>query len=238
MVVLHPLGDLVGAGADGVLAAHAEVGDFSHGLGVHYGHGGAGELGNEAGVGLGQGDREVIVVGDGEALQAVYLPGLESLGPQDLQGYVVVDAAGGEQALKGILHVGSGEGAAVGEDHPFPQGEAVGQAVIGDAVVLNQAGDYLAGAVGLDLYLEEAVKDVHGHHVVVGGLGHVHGLDIVKGRCPEQALLHAGGGGSGGSLPGAVGGGGIAAGTAAGGQRKYQRKAQQQGQKLFHGTPP
>ena len=190
MVVYNPLGDLVGTGADGILAGDAKVGYLLHGLLIHNGHCGAGKLGNEACIGGRKGDGELGIADHGETCKGICLAVLEGFRAGNFQRNVVVYAAGGEQTLKGILNVRCGQGAAVGEYYAFTKGKGVGQAILGGGIAGAEAGHYLGAAVVLNLNLKETVEDIHGNHVVVSGLCHVHGGYIVQSRYPEQTLFH------------------------------------------------
>ena len=192
MVVGHPLCNHIGASADGVLALLAEAGNGFHGLGVHNGHGRAGKLGDKAAVGLIQRDGKMGVVLDGKPFQSVCLAVLKRLSALYLQRNVIVDAAGCQQPLEGVLHIARRQGAAVGEHHALPQGEGICQPVVGHGVISAQAGHYLRAAVAFNFHFEKPVEHVHGYHVVIRGLSHIHGGDIVKRRSSEHTGFRCG----------------------------------------------
>ena len=158
--LLGRVGDeLEGAGADGVL-----------------GDGGAGALGDDGG---GHGEDELqtgLLQSDGDG--GAVLRGGHGLhiGEGGHERRALVLGAGA--ALQRVDHVSGRDGLAVVELHALPQGEGVGQAVLGDLIAAGDSGDYLA--VGADLH--QALKEIE-HDLAGAGRAGQMGIEAVQILC-------------------------------------------------------
>ena len=128
------------------------------------------------------------IVRDGKALERIGLPVHERFTSDDLERDICVLRSGSKEPLKTVFDVGRRQGASVGENNAAFQGEVISETVFADCIVLAETPDDLGGPV-YGARLKEAVEDVHGDHVVVGRLRHVHCCDVIQDSSAEKSLL-------------------------------------------------
>ena len=84
-----------------------------------------------------------------------------------------------EHARKCRFNVFCRERRAVAELDVVPQCKGINQAVIGNGIVLRDAVHALPASVIIQLYFQQAVKNIERDHIVIGCFMNIHGLDIL-----------------------------------------------------------
>ena len=186
VVVRNPFRNDVGPGADHRRRIRAE--SVRHALFVNNGHHRRGKLRQESGVRRAQRNGEVRVVRNLEAFQRLRLLVHHVLPAHDFQRDVRVLVGQDQQPFKAVLHVRSRQRVPVAENHAVHQREFIGQPVLAHLVFRAKAGNHNGFSV-LNPGFKQPVENVHGNHVVVRRLRHVHRRDVVFDRRPQQSLL-------------------------------------------------
>ena len=130
------------------------------------------------------------IIQNPKAGERIRLAVLQQLGTFNLQRDIIIHTSGSQQTLKGILNIGSGQRTSVGENHSFPQREGIGTAILRDLIPGAEASNNMRSSILPDLDLKEPVKNIHGNHVVIGGLRHIHGGEIRQRRHTQDPAFH------------------------------------------------